>query len=208
LQKHKDGGKQMKSRTHSLSFSFIIVILTALAALSCGTGNSKNGQQFCDSCEADVLKEVFEIDTIHVFYKDYSGLNNIKDAVLPIKDRYLDSISLQKYLTDTSVTNRIPIGSMEVYHSAMGGDSILQKKNYSAFEKALFSPQEISSYIKGNELKKYIRISKPIFSENGNYVLIEIDYYCNISCGEGYTYILKKTDNGWVLYKKIFRWVV
>ncbi len=162
---------------------------------------------FCDSCESQVISKIFEIDTVKIFYKDYSNLANVETSFIPIDNRYLKSISGEKYIKDTSISNYINADVINNYSPSLNADTLLLKDRFIYFKDALLNSAQIDSFIRINKTSKYIRISKPIFSSDMNYVLVEVDYNCFGTCGEGYTYILKKKNNDWVLYKKIFRWV-
>ena len=131
----------------------------------------------------------------------------VKRSLLPIAFRYLKSISTEKYTRDTSIINHIDVNLIKTYGINLDKDTLILKENLKDFESALLSSVQLDSFVRKNETGKYIQISKPLFSINMNYALVEVDYHCFGLCGEGYTYILKKKDNVWVLYQKLFRWV-
>ena len=176
--------------------------------IACKSGEERTYQQiFCDSCESAVVKAVFAADSVQVFYKDYSDLNQIADAILPIDDRYLGSIDTRNFKGDSSILSHFNGELVGDYRRAIGLDSNLNRGTYPDLEKAIMPLRQIrDSYGKRNS-GKYIRISKPVFSADRTFALVEIDYYCSGLCGEGNTYILTKKGDGWVQYKKIMRWV-
>lgn len=189
-----------------IGLSFLALIFITF---SCKWNDKKKlyPSPFCDTCELEVISKVFKLDTVQIFYQDCSDVKNVKSAILPIENSYLKSINVSKYINDTTVLNHIDLNSIKDYELAVGNDSILSSGNFGIFSKALFSSTQIRGFTNGNKIGKYIRISKPIFGEGNNYALVEVDYCCNRLCGEGYTYLLKRNNNDWVLCKKIFRWV-
>ena len=176
--------------------------------LSCKSKYQGSGRQlFCDGCELGIIKEVFAIDSVKIFYKDYSDPSIARDAMMPIDNRYLRTIDMKNFVGDTAVFNHFDSIEFGGYERSIQSDSILKKGNYVGFEKAILCPQKIKEIPNKQAPGKYIRISKPIFDTDKTFSLIEVDYNCFGLCGEGYTYILIKKDNKWTLYKKILRWV-
>jgi len=185
-----------------------IPVLFSIVVISCRSKDANNYRLFfCDSCEVAVIEQVFDMDSVKIFFKDYSDLNNITDAIMPIDERYLRTIDTRNFTGDTSIFNHFDGVSLDAYANALIPDTNIKKENYPGFEKAILSLQQIKEVPNQYKREKYIRISKPIFSNNNTFVLVEVDYNCFGLCGEGFTYVLTKRKNHWILFKKILRWV-
>lgn len=50
--------------------------------------------------------------------------------------------------------------------------------------------------------------SRPIISENGDYALFEIEYYCGHECGEGHIVIMRKEEVTWRTEIRIPTWAI
>jgi hypothetical protein len=197
----------MTKKNRSFKNNFV-PILALLLFIHCKSADEKIYKSiYCDYCELAVLKEALASDSVKIFYKDYSSLDNITNAIVPIDNRYLRTIDTRNFIGDTSIFNHFESGMPEDYRKSIQLDTILKSKNYPDFETAIVSIEKIKEL--GNQQKggKYIRISKPVFNADRTFALLEVDYNCFGQCGEGYTYVLTKKSNSWMLYKKILRWV-
>lgn len=185
-------------------FNTIFLIILFFALSNC---KSKTLSFLSNTIEPQILTKIFLSDSVKVYYKDYSDLKNIKPSFIPISDRYSKSISVQKYINDTSITKYVSIKNINNYAKNLGKDTLIPKQQYGDLKGALFDSKRLNSFVWANKTSKYISLSKPIFSDDFKYVMVEINYICFGLCGEGYTYVLKKQNNDWILYKKILRWI-
>jgi len=53
----------------------------------------------------------------------------------------------------------------------------------------------------------YYSFSYPLKTEDGNFLLIEMDSHCGGLCGDGVTFIFEKDSESWILKFTLTRWV-
>ncbi len=76
-------------------------------------------------------------------------------------------------------------------------------ENYKILKrKVKLSPQNNSKGI-----KKYTKMSLPIFSKDEQLAIIQIDTLCGIECGEGQLFILKKCNTEWEILCYVTLWI-
>ncbi len=55
--------------------------------------------------------------------------------------------------------------------------------------------------------QSFIRFSTPLFSENGNKLLLTVDFHCGGLCGGGDTYLFEKKNDKWRIIYKNTNWI-
>ncbi len=162
---------------------------------------------FCDSCEYEVITTIFNLDSLNIFYKDYSDLQRITDTFQPISGDYLRVIDTSKYIGDSSIFHHISVAAIRQYGGNILSYPAIPADQYKELAKAIVPKDKLDRLIKESKKWTFIAFSKPIFSSDGKYAVVEVNYNCFGLCGEGYTYLLKRQGRQWVLHKKILRWV-
>jgi|ERR1700722_1138631 len=197
----------MKMKNRSFINSLVPILISLLFSHCKSSDEETYKSIYCDDCELAVVKEALDSDSVKIFYRDYSNLDNINAAIVPIDNRYLRTIDTMNLVGDTSIFNHFEKRIVEDYEKSIKLDTTLKTINYPGLEAAIVNIGNVRELMNRQKGGKYIRISKPVFNVDRTFSLLEVDYYCFGQCGEGYTYILAKKSNNWMIYKKILRWV-
>ena len=86
------------------------------------------------------------------------------------------------------VLNKIGKDRIIAYHKNIILDTILFKNNYRELSNAIINTHDLDS-MKNAKSWQYLKISKPVFSLDSNYALIEVDCNCFGLCGHGDAYL-------------------
>lgn len=204
--------------------NLFIPVLTLVISVtnSCNVAEENNDEQnprteTCDTLVESVIKLIELQDSIHVKDEHYSKRyftysyidkdNNIIWSDYPILTKFHDSLdkeALNKVYGESFFTGERGIDfskKLTMFDSSCA--------NLYTFISEDSAKQMIKDYenniVKGNN--QYYSISYPLFTYNSNYLIIELDKHCSGLCGDGCTFVFKRDLNGWIIDKKIFRWI-
>ncbi len=63
---------------------------------------------------------------------------------------------------------------------------------------------KLSSPNNRKNIKDYFEISPPVFSNDEQTAILQINHYCGMECGSGYIFILRKENGVWIkIYQKL-----
>lgn len=106
-----------------------------------------------------------------------------------------------------NITCEIFIDYLQMTNDKLLTDSIfadLRQKYESVKAKNI---QYFSKFRVRKSNKKYLRISIPLISTDGKYIIIKVNEHCGDECGYGGIHIYEKRKNKWILIDRRFTWI-
>ncbi len=199
---------QVKIKTFGL-VSVFIILLGCLAENKSVNENELADETKCDTIMTFIIRLIeaqqsFDPKTATGYYVkfdfyDTNGVNN--RSKIPIFNQFRDTLNLYKL--------------KELYRNAPFLDNLtmLKGNNNLCENEFMFVNRSQLAELKNQEKLSfhefnfsYYSLSYPFFSQDGKFFVIELDYYCELMCDYGLTYIFEKKLGYWTLNRIIQRW--
>lgn len=133
---------------------------------------------------------------------EYANIDTLSYKCI-ISNSYKDSLDLRRYPWNINDSCHCTMTSIaEKYKAEIGDNHEIDSATLgSKFD--VLSQDDINSLVRQDIHVGYFHLSKPIYSDN--LCIIDIDYN-KIGISRGYTYILNRSGDKWLIKMKFVRW--
>lgn len=186
-------------------------LICCFSMVSCNQKDSESqNDNICDSLFS-VAVDLINKDSITILNDlrapRLTNFNNGKEELYPILDQYhysLDVQSIVRHQLDSifgiQVIQLYEKAEKKINHECFIKYNFISKDSVEGWRRLFESDQNENPFL-------YYSFSKPLVSENGNYMLIELRENCYGLCGHRYLYLFRKRDKDWAVLRKIKTWV-